>query len=211
MNKVLIFAVAMFWSAPASSLTLSCVSVTPTHERWAMKTRPAPTTPTVVTWTPASLVTVKDVLAWPVPYVGSWAKMPAEVNPRETGTATLHGFVRLAKVSPDDCDIHMEIADDIADGSPRVIVEIPQSQNDVYQQAAQLFNLTHRGHEHKFKGTQAVKVLVTGWIFLDVSHQTKAPSKEGHAHGSRDVRTLWEVHPVFALAEMPGGSEKDQE
>ena len=68
-----------------------------------------------------TLVSVNDMLNWDVP------KNPrGEMSdPRELQVFTVEGYVIHAKLAPDDCDVHMEIAATNDDKAPRVIVEIP--------------------------------------------------------------------------------------
>jgi hypothetical protein len=40
---------------------------------------------------------------------------------------------------------------------------------------------------------------VTGYGFLDLSHQCAKFPRAGCEHGGDRVQTLWEIHPVFAV------------
>ena len=107
--------------------------------------------------------------------------------------------MRKIKLSDDDCDLHLEIADSGSPGAPRVIVEIPSAQAAVQKKAIGMFNLTTDAHSHVYNGDKAKRITVTGYAFIDLSHQCAEFPKAGCQHGGDQVQTLWEIHPVLAV------------
>lgn len=125
-------------------------------------------------------VTVTDMLNWEIP-----KQARGEMSdPRESQIFTVEGYVIHAKLSPDDCDVHLEIAATNDENAPRVIVEIP---NDSGYQDAQKVAVNAKGK----------KIALTGYPFWDSAHWAKADPKKGHNHGSAQVGTLWELHPAW--------------
>jgi hypothetical protein len=164
------------------------------HERWKMKNRAAVDTE-------PGTSTVADILQWPVPAVANWRQAAdGPLLPQEHLVVEVTGYVRLVKISPDDCDLHIQLADSpTQDPAPQLIVEIPLTQPQARQELAQLLGFAPTKKAKRLKGAAAIKIAATGWVFLDLSHATNPPTKAGHAHGTADVRTLWEIHPVFKV------------
>jgi hypothetical protein len=127
-------------------------------------------------------VSVTDMLNWAVPK-NARGEMS---DPRESQIFTVEGYVIHAKLSPDDCDVHMEIAATNDEKAPRVIVEIP---NDKGYEEAQKVAINSKGK----------KVLITGYPFWDSAHWASADPHKGHNHGSAQVGTLWELHPAWKV------------
>lgn len=191
---------------------VACADHGVTHQRDLMKHR---RTPAVMVANPPD-VTVHDVIDWPVqPTAARRADVP--VDPREQQVYRLTGYVRLVKLSADDCDIHVQLAD-IADNygtagdaktqseldeePPQVIVEIPTNQPEARAALERIV-----GHvtttPRTFVGDDAPRITVTGFAFLDLAHANRLSlwTKEGHGHGNAFVATLWEIHPVFDVRE----------
>ena len=179
-------------SAPPITGLFGCTTTT-RHARWALKTRPAPDS-----LTSAEVVSVSDLLGWAVPR-GHRASEVGQILPHEARLVRLTGIVRRVKLSPDDCDLHIEIAATGAAGAPRFIAEIPPTAPNVQRAAAVIFHLSAQATSHTYSSASAVTVTVTGYVFLDLSHQCTGHPTVGCQHGSADVRTLWEVHPVVAI------------
>jgi hypothetical protein len=138
------------------------------HERWALKTR----------WKPRSLTSAKAVslptiLAWAIP-ADHGAGETAARRPREPRLYTVSAFVRKIKLSDDDCDLHLELAGSGAPGAPRVIVEIPAAQAAWQKKASGMFNLSKDVQSHVYNGDKPKPITVTGYAFLDLSHQCAA-------------------------------------
>jgi hypothetical protein len=62
-----------------------------------------------------------------------------------------------------------------------------------------MFNLSDTAKSHTYNGAKALGVVVTGFAFVDLSHQCGRDKKAGCQHGGAQVKTLWELHPVLAL------------
>jgi len=164
------------------------------HERWALKTRAKPRS-----LTSAKAVSLPTILGWAMP-AGHGAGETDAIRPREPRLYTVSGFVRKIKLSDDDCDLHLELAGSGAPGAPRVIVEIPAAQAGLQKKASGMFNLSKDVQSHVYNDDKAKPITVTGYAFLDLSHQCAAFPTAGCQHGGDRVRTLWEIHPVLALA-----------
>ena len=139
-----------------------------------------------------------DILGWAIP-AGHTVSEEDAFPPREPKLYTLSGFVRNIKLSDDDCDLHLELAASGDAGEDRVIAEVPARQRSLHETVAGLFNLSDSEQSHTYNGPKALRVTVTGYAFLDLSHQCSKFPKAGCKHGGADVKTLWEVHPVLAL------------
>jgi hypothetical protein len=124
------------------------------------------------------------------------------LNARERQIVTVTEWVRLTKISADDCDIHIQLGGDPKRHFPQVIAEIPPGSKTVRRQFAQALGANVTKATKFFDGARAVKVTVTGFAFFDASHVCDGHPKEGCAHG-RGVSTLWEVHPVLAIKRAP--------
>ena len=62
-----------------------------------------------------------------------------------------------------------------------------------------MFNLSDSVQSHTDNGAKARAITVTGYAFLDLSHQCAQFPKAGCQHGGKAVQTIWETHPVLAL------------
>lgn len=170
----------------------------PDHQyRYSMKHRAAPENVSSI----AS--SIPTVLSWPNP-PGSVTSKTREVDAlqdeRELDTFTVAGYVWLAKIEANDCDIHMEISDSNEADAPRIIVEVPYG-TDAWNAAYAFI----RERKLKFKqGTIAkwnspAKIVVMGYAFWDGHHWMASNPKKGNKHGSPLVGTLWEIHPVLRV------------
>jgi hypothetical protein len=160
-----------------------------------MKARKAPA---VVMASPPD-VDVAAMLAWHVPVTAA-RRAEVPVDPRERQVYRLTGFVRLAKLSADDCDIHIELSD-AADGTgARVIVEIPPNHQAACAALERILGRPITTTPQRFDG-DGPRVRVTGFAFLDLAHANSIDhwTKAGHGHGSPHVATLWELHPVWSI------------
>jgi hypothetical protein len=156
-----------------------------------MKTRSKPSS-----LASAKPVTISDVLAWAIPARHTAAKDVA-IPPREPRLYTLTAYVRKIGLSEDDCDFHLELAASGDAGAPRVIAEIPAVQRALQRTVAGIFNLSDSAIRHNYNGPKAKRITVTGYAFLDLTHQCPKFPKAGCEHGGDRVQTLWEIHPVF--------------
>jgi hypothetical protein len=62
-----------------------------------------------------------------------------------------------------------------------------------------MFNLTDDAQSRRYNGEKAKKVKVTGYAFLDLSHQCKTWPSKGCNHGGKEVMTIWELHPIYSI------------
>src|SRR3954470_4757453 len=196
MNRVSVMAVAVVLvsaRARAQPNALGCAAEGD-HERWALKTRSKPRS-----LARAKALSLAAVRGWAIP-AGHDASETAAIRPREPRLYAVTGFVRTIKLSDDDCDLHLELADSSAPGAPRVIVEIPSTQRALQNKAVGMFNLAEDVQSHVYNDDKAKRITVIGYAFLDLSHQCAAFPKAGCQHGGDRVRTLWEIHPVLTLA-----------
>jgi hypothetical protein len=167
--------------------------------RWAMKTRSVAHA-SMGTHT----LTVAEVLDWDVP-AGLKRAVDQVQDPREAKLLTVRGYVRLIKRAPEDCDIHIEIADWPGGNASRMIVEIPHRDPQLQQQILDIIGQIPPKEGLLLKGHDAPRITVTGYGFLDLWHYSSSEANAKKravglsSHGSASVRTVWEVHPVLAL------------
>lgn len=86
----------------------------------------------------------------------------------------------------------------------RIIVEIPANKFAKDARAKMLAKLKEMKQQKLVKKNgsdfkQPVPVTITGIGFFDATHFSKNNPKVGHGHGTKFVKTLWELHPVFAV------------
>jgi len=124
------------------------------------------------------------------------------LDPRELQVVTLKGELWRVNVEANDCDFHLEIAGiGGGQGDDRIIVEIPQGPNFIAARNALLQALKVNGVTLKPQTplAQAIHVQVLGFSFYDAWHFSSTNPQRGHGHGSAQVASLWEIHPVFAI------------
>ncbi len=123
----------------------------------------------------------------------------------EGSLVRVRGWVQRIKVSPDDCDYHIEITPEQDSPDGMVIVEVPapdaahEADPEVRQQVADvrswLYTRLHLTHEPSSSGTSIggrAYIEFSGALFFDGPH-----SPNCDARGSRPgAATCWEVHPV---------------
>ncbi len=147
--------------------------------------------------------TVAEMVGWGTP-AGVEAKAgrlrDVVIDPREEQAFELEGDIWRAKLSDDDCDLHMEIS---AHGSgrraDRVIVEIPQGAAFIKARDAVL-HVLGEGNIHLGKAIKLEKpipIRLTGYAFYDAVHYRRKMPVRGKSHGTRYVGTMWEIHPVW--------------
>jgi hypothetical protein len=198
--------------AIAFFLALSCVSIaraditcTPTQplakqNRTSMKHRTPPHQNPGV-----KLMTVAEIgAASPAAGVNSpgYRTSSVPIDPREASVLTLKGDLWVINVEPNDCDFHLEVSE--VGGSvdaDRVIVEIPQKAPFVAARNALLNRLQAAGVtlHARTKLTQPIRVQVLGFAFYDAWHFSATNPQRGNHHGSPQVGSLWEIHPVWAI------------
>ena len=121
------------------------------------------------------------------------------IPPRENKLYTVSGFVRKVKLSDDDCDFHLELAPSGTATTNWIIVEVGANNKTLQKRVADMFNLNDDVQSHRYNGAKAKKVTVTGYAFLDLSHQCKTWPSKGCNHGGKEVMTLWELHPIYRI------------
>jgi len=196
----LAFVVAVTSSAAVAQTVPACAPSTPTHQRQMMKTRLEPAT---LTASDITTHTVADIVKLAVP--AGKILTDAVIDPHEDDTVQVTGFVRLVKLSGDDCDLHIQLGAFPDRHVPQIIAEIPPGATATRKALAEILGVKIHAPDGKpifFDGSKAVKITVTGKLFDDSSHFAKDHPKTGNNHGS-GVATLWEVHPVWRVERAP--------
>jgi hypothetical protein len=164
------------------------------HQRQVMKMRRVP----AVMVAAPPIATVHDVVGWQVPVIAA-KRADVPVDPRERQVYEVTAYVRLLKLSDDDCDMHLQLSDS-PDSGPQIVVEIPINQpaaRDAIEKLVGHATTTPKVYE----GDESPRITVLGFAFLDLAHAGSIDhwTKEGHGHGTAAVKTLWELHPVFRV------------
>ena len=157
-------------------------------------------------------VSVAAMLAWPTPRgVASFATRAQEspVDARESRAFTVEGDLWRVKVEDNDCDLHLElVAPGAAADAPRVIAEVPTGPGYDAARAAILAAVrlpTARGGDRIDLATP-VRVRLTGYAFWDGAHWCRSNAARGCGHGTPQVATLWELHPVWRVEVLSAGA-----
>jgi hypothetical protein len=138
----------------------------------------------------------------------------------EDTLVTISGYLYLVGFESDDCDFHIQISPEPRTSSNPatkadncMIVEIPSGQYaaGIADQADGLRqwvidNLLAKtapriGSVHVM--AHPVYVTVTGALFYDDSHEYMADGGTGRGKKGMESKTLWELHPVTAIAFAP--------
>ena len=165
-----------------------------------MKTRPGPGG---LPPENATVYSVADIAKWAVPRGKLLTDAP--INPHGNETVSVTGYVRLVKLSGDDCDLHIQLGQYPDKHVPQIIAEIPPSEIQTRKALASLLSVrihAPNGRAIPFDGPRAVRLTVIGKPFDDASHWEKANPKIGNNHG-RGVATLWVVHPAWRVIAAP--------
>jgi hypothetical protein len=128
--------------------------------------------------------------------------LEAPLDSRETQVVTLKGDIWIVGAQADDCDFHLELSGvGAGPNDDRIIVEIPQGAPFVAARNALLQALAANGVKPKAHKvlTKSIRVQVMGFLFYDAWHVSTSNPQRGHNHGSAQVATLWEIHPVFGI------------
>ena len=196
----LAFVLAVGSSPAAAQSVPACTPSTATHQRLMMKTRPEPAT---LAASDITTHTIADIVKLAVPR--GKILTDAVIDPHEDETVQVTGFVRLVKLSGDDCDLHIQLGAFPDKHVPQIIAEIPPGETATRKALAAILGVKIHAPDGKpipFDGPKAVKIKVTGRLFNDSSHFAKDHPKTGNNHGS-GVATLWEVHPVWRVERAP--------
>jgi hypothetical protein len=154
-------------------------------------------------------IEVSDVFDWELPANIESTKVrnsKRTIDPRETHAFRLTGDLWRVKFEMNDCDLHLEMTRPGGDSNDnRIIVEIPADKFAKSARTAVLEKLTElkkakqvKKNEMDFKS--GVPITITGTAFFDGTHWTKKNPKVGLGHGTKFVKTLWELHPVFSVS-----------
>jgi hypothetical protein len=137
--------------------------------------------------------------------------IPAFDNPhhvKEGDIVQTEGWVYLIATESNDCEYHIQIANDSLHGSPCMVVEVAKPdaksiKDPAVRAKAKSTRLLIRhnllnGNEPAGSGTllkKPVYVRITGQLFYDDFHiGTPARGKKG-----MKAANLWELHPVVAI------------
>ena len=170
------------------------------HDRQETKNRAMPLSISSV-----STATVGKMTKWRI-FTHDKSNEPGHLYDREKKLYKLTGYIMLTKISPDDCDIHMEIASSPDTSADRIIAEVPNT-NEYCGVQKQIFDAVKAKLNKKLgttgrrfdSSTGFIKLTVTGYAFFDQSHYSYSNPKKGHGHGSSHVATIWEIHPVVRV------------
>jgi hypothetical protein len=211
---------AFLWltfASAARGASLPCIK--PGVERWLVKTSLPPGANT-------KTMTLQDALNLPR-LAGVATNDPRFQSARITGQpvnedtlVTISGWLYLVGFESDDCDFHIQISPEprTSTNPPTkddncMIVEIPSGQYAT-SIAVQADGLRQWVVDNLLQKTQPkigsvhvmahpVFVTVTGALFYDDSHAYLADGGTGRGKKGMESKTLWELHPVTALAFAP--------
>ncbi len=205
-SRLIVWALLVLPAAACAQVPCSPETLQPNQNRTEMKHR-APAPDSVAT----DALTVAGMINLSVPTIATPAEREQEtpLTPQEGKVLELTGDLWHVKLAADDCDFHLELAAPGAGSTAdRVIVEIPQGA--AFEAARKALvaalkkkhvKIRHADVPHDLKTPLRVKV--RGFAFFDAWHATTKEPKRGHAHGSKHVATLWEIHPVWKIVPNP--------
>jgi len=203
-----LLAVAMFVGSAAAQ------TEKPGVERWAIKTSVPDGASKAQTAALADLLALKDVagVVKDDPRYQS-ARLPAQAGAKynEGDLLTTTGYLHLVALETDG-DYHIQISASADSGDNCLIVEVPNP-DPAYVKTASLFpefeavrtlikTKMLAGKDPSALGSvmrHPVFVTVTGVLFYDDAHVGDPPRGKRGMHAA----TLWELHPVTAMAFAP--------
>jgi len=154
-------------------------------------------------------VALGELAAWPPPAgIARFEvrRRDAAIDPREEQAVVLTGDLWRVVVEDNDCDLHLEVSvpGGTAD-SPRVIAEVPAGPGYELARAAVLEAIHLRSARARDRVDLAtpVRVRLTGYGFWDGAHWCRRDGVRGCGHGTPQVATLWELHPVWRVEVRP--------
>jgi len=155
----------------------------------------------------ASRITVGKMIGWPDPEGITSAKVREAHRPidaRETKAFELRGDVWRFVMEANDCDYHLEVSEPGGRSSDdRVIVEIPNNRFASTARRSFETELAKMRTEKLVSGDkfkEPMHIVVKGIAFFDGAHFSTKHPKVGFKHGTEQVQTLWELHPVYELS-----------
>jgi hypothetical protein len=201
----------------ARAAPLPCLN--PGVERWSVKT-------TVPTGTKHQTMSIADALK--LPPLRDVKKNDAryatarvmDQSVKEDNLTSISGWLYLVAFESDDCDFHIQISPRPLTSAKRptkadnsMLVEVPSGQYataiadqvEVVRQWV-IDNLLAKkpprmGSVHVMR--HPVYVTVTGALFYDDAHVYMADGSTGRGKIGLQSKTLWELHPVTAIAFAP--------
>ena len=110
------------------------------------------------------------------------------IDPHENELLTVTGFVRLVKISPDDCDIHIQLGAFPSRHFPQIIAEIPPTEPATRLALARTLGVDIKKSTQFFDGERAVQLTLTGMAFDDSSHWERRTRRRVTPTGAGSVR-----------------------
>lgn len=186
--------------------------------------KPGPGTPEVTT--------IPEVLNWQQPAGLSSRVVRASnkaIDDRENEVYVIEGNLWRVGLEGNDCDLHLELSDaGKGKSADRVIVEIPQEYASTRDELLALLPERERsritnarpnskGNYRPVNLRSPLRIRVTGYAFYDAYHysakwQTSKPGRcnfspeqlhqRGKNHGTCNVGTIWELHPVWKVERL---------
>jgi hypothetical protein len=198
---ILLVSFVICWTS-ASFADIPCTPTQPLPQqnRTHMKHRIPPTQrPVPVLTTVAAMAAASPATGVTTP---GFRTADRPIDQHELGIVTLKGDLWAINVEANDCDFHLEISDvgnSVSDD--RVIVEIPQGPPFVVARDAliQLLRASGITFRRRMQLNPPIRVQVLGYAFYDAWHFSPNNPQRGHGHGSPQVASIWEIHPVWAL------------
>jgi hypothetical protein len=136
----------------------------------------------------------------------------------EDTMVTVTGYLYLVAFESDDCDFHIQLTTHLISGTPTsddnsMIVEVPSGEYATTV-AGQVEGVRQWVIDKLLAGTppkmnsvhvmqRPVYVTVTGALFYDDAHTYEANGGTGRGKKKLESKTLWELHPVTAMAFAP--------
>ena len=198
----IVFALGLVLSvsqSAAADITCTPTKTVPNQNRTRMKHR----TPASGSSNPALTTVAAMIAASPAAGTNTpgFRTAVGPIDPRENAAVILKGDLWQVNVESNDCDFHLEISEVGGTAtSDRVIVEIPQTVRFTATRNAFLRGLQAAGVtlQSRTPLTHPIRVQVLGFMFFDAWHFSST-NPRGNSHGSAQVDSIWEVHPVWAI------------
>ena len=168
------------------------------HPRQEIKDRPIPSS-----INSSSNTSVNDMIGWTVPE--NPKIKGSQKDAKEKSLYSVSGYLQNIKIGPDDCDLEIELSANKDKSSDRIIAEIPNTKEYCILREKLLKDLKDKYSFNLNKGSNtlnnAPEIKLTGYSFWDSQfYSDKAAAREkGKGHGSKYVKSLWEIHPVVNI------------
>jgi len=198
----IMFVLGVILSVPhsaAADITCTATKTVPNQNRTRMKHRTPPSSSSSPTLTTVAAMIAASPAGGTTTHGFRTAVGP--IDPRENAVVIVKGDLWQINVEPNDCDFHLEISEiGGTSTSDRVIVEIPQTARFTATRNAFLRGLHAAGVRLRSRTplTHPIRVQVLGFMFFDAWHFS-ATNPRGNNHGSAQVDSIWEVHPVWGI------------